>query len=49
MREAEVKKVRKRVSMKALIPLKKAEVVERKKKPPEANAPSRRPGMGVDD
>ena len=49
MREAEVKKVRKRVSMKALLPLKKAEVAEREKKPPEASAPSRRPGMGVDD
>ena len=32
MREAEVKKVRKRVSMKALLPLKKAEVAEREKK-----------------
>ena len=49
MREAEVKKVRKRVSMKALLPLKKAEVAEREKKPPEASAPSRRPSMGVDD
>ena len=49
MREAEVKKVRKRVSMKALLPLKKAEVAEREKKPPEASTPSRRPGMGVDD
>lgn len=49
MREAEVKKVRKRVSMKALLPLKKAEVAEHEKKPPEAGAPSRRPGMGVDD
>ena len=49
MREAEVKKVRKRVSMKALLPVKKAEVAEREKKPPEASAPSRRPGMGVDD
>lgn len=49
MRETEVKKVRKRVSMKALLPLKKAEVAEREKKPPEASAPSRRPGMGVDD
>ena len=49
MREAEVKKVRKRVSMKALLPLKKAEVAEREKKHPEAGAPSRRPGMGVDD
>ena len=49
MREAEVKKVRKRVSMKALLPLKKAEVAEREKKPPEASVPSRRPGMGVDD
>lgn len=49
MRETEVKKVRKRVSMKALLPLKKAEVVEREKKPPEASAPSRRSGMGVDD
>ena len=41
MREAEVKKVRKRVSMKALLLLKKAEVAEREKKPPEASAPSR--------
>jgi len=49
MREAEVKKVRRRVSMKALLPLKKAEVAEREKKPPEVGAPSRRPGMGVDD
>ena len=49
MRKAEVKKVRKRVSMKALLPLKKAEVAEREKKPPEASAPSRRPSMGVDD
>lgn len=49
MREAEVKKVRRRVSMKALLPLKKAEVAEREKKPPEASTPSRRPGMGVDD
>ena len=49
MREAEVKKVRKRVSMKALLPLKKAEVAEREKKPPEVNAPSKRPSMGVDD
>ena len=39
----------KRVSMKVLLPLKKAEVAEREKKPPEASAPSRRPGMGVDD
>ncbi len=49
MREAEVKKVRKRVSMKALLPLKKAEAAEREKKPPEASAPIRRLGMGVDD
>ena len=49
MREAEVKKVRKRVSMKALLPLKKAEVAEREKKTPEVNAPSKRPSMGVDD
>ena len=48
-KETEVKKGRKRVSMKALLPLKKAEVAEREKKPPEASAPSRRPGMGVDD
>ena len=34
MREAEVKKVRKRVSMKALLPLKKAEVAEREKSLP---------------
>ena len=39
----------KRVSMKALLPLKKAEVAEREKKSPEASAPSRRPDMGVDD
>ena len=31
------------------LPLKKAEVAEREKKPPEASTPSRRPGMGVDD
>jgi hypothetical protein len=49
MREAEVKKVRKRVSMKALFPLKKAEVAEREKKPPEVGAPTKRPSMGVDD
>ena len=49
MREAKVKKVRKRISMKALLPLKKAEVAEREKKPPEVNAPSKRPSMGVDD
>ena len=49
MRDAEVKKVRKRVSMKALLYLKKAEVAEREKKPPEASGPSSRPGMGVDD
>ena len=35
--------------IKALLPLKKAEVAEREKKPPEASTPSRRPGMGVDD
>ena len=35
--------------IKALLPLKKAEVAEREKKPPEAGAPSRRPSMGVDD
>ena len=34
MRKAEVKKVRKRVSMKALLPLKKAEVAEREKSLP---------------
>ena len=49
MRVSEVKKVRKRVSMKALLAEKKAEVAEREKKPPEVNAPSKRPSMGVDD
>ena len=49
MRIAEVKKARKRVSMKKLLPQKIAEAAEREKKPPEASAPSRRPGMGVDD
>lgn len=49
MRIAEVKKVRKRVSMKKLLPQKMAEAAEREKKSPEAGAPSRRPGMGVDD
>lgn len=49
MRIAEVKKVRKRVSMKKLLPQKIAEAAEREKKPPEAGTPSRRPGMGVDD
>lgn len=49
MRTAEVKKVRKRVSMKKLLAEKKVEVAEREKKPPEVNAPSKRPSMGVDD
>ena len=49
MRETEVKRVRKRVSMKALLPLKKADVAEREKKPPETSAPCRRPCMSVDD
>ena len=49
MRMAEVKKVRKRVSMKALLPKKIAEAAEREKKPPEVGAPSKRPSMGVDD
>ena len=49
MRVTEVKKVRQRVSMKALLAEKKAEVAEREKKPPEVNAPSKRPSMGVDD
>ena len=49
MRIAEVKKVRKRVSMKKLLPQKMAEAAEREKKPLEASASSRRPGMGVDD
>ena len=49
MRASEVKKVRKRVSMKALLAEKKREVAEREKKPPEVNAPSKRPSMGVDD
>ena len=49
MRTTEVKKVRKRVSMKKLLAEKKVEVAEREKKPPEVNAPSKRPGMGVDD
>ena len=49
MRVAEVKKVRKRVSMKALLAEKKAEVAEREKKPPEVGTPSKRPSMGVDD
>ncbi len=49
MRIAEVKKVRRRVSMKKLLPKKIAEAAEREKKPPEAGAPSRNPGMGVDD
>ena len=37
------------LSISSFLPLKKAEVAEREKKPPEASAPSRRPGMGVDD
>ena len=49
MRMAEVKKVRKRVSMKKLLAEKKVEVAEREKKPPEVGAPSKRPSMGVDD
>ncbi|MBQ8665331.1 MAG: hypothetical protein IJ526_00360, partial [Lachnospiraceae bacterium] len=49
MRVSEVKKVRKRVSMKALLAEKKAEVAEREKKPPVLNAPSKRPSMGMDD
>jgi hypothetical protein len=49
MRMAEVKKVRKRVSMKKLLTEKKVEVAEREKKPPEVGAPSKRPSMGVDD
>ncbi len=49
MRMAEVKKVRKRVSMKALLPKKIAEAAEREKKPPEVGVPSKRPSMGVDD
>lgn len=49
MRTAEVKKVRKRVSMKKLLVEKKVEVAEREKKPPEVGAPSKRPSMGVDD
>jgi len=49
MRMAEIKKVRKRVSMKALLPKKIAEAAEREKKPPEVGTPSKRPSMGVDD
>ena len=49
MRMSEVKKVRKRVSMKKLLAEKKVEVAEREKKPPEVGAPSKRPSMGVDD
>ena len=49
MRMAEVKKVRKRVSMKELLPKKIAEAAEREKKPSEVGAPSKRPSMGVDD
>ena len=49
IRVAEVKKVRKRVSMKVLLAEKKAEVAEREKKPPETGAPKRCPSMGVDD
>ena len=49
MRMEERKKARKRVSMKALLPVKIAEAAEREKKPPEAGTPSKRPSMGVDD
>ena len=49
MRIAEVKKVRKRVSMKALLSEKKAEVAAREKKLPEVGEPSKSPSMGVDD
>lgn len=49
MRMSEVKKVRKRVSMKKLLAEKKVEVAEREKKPLEVGAPSKRPSMGVDD
>ena len=49
MRMSEVKKVRKRVSMKKLLAEKKVEVAEREKKPPEVGAPNKRPSMGVDD
>lgn len=49
MRMEERKKARKRVSMKALLPVKIAEAAEREKKPPEAGVPSKSPSMGVDD
>ena len=49
MRIAEVKKVRKRVSMKKLLPQKMAEAAEREKKPPEVSALGKHPSMGVDD
>ena len=49
MRMAEIKKVRKRVSMKKLLAEKKVEAAECEKKPPEQGAPSKRPSMGVDD
>ncbi len=49
MRVAEIKKVRKRVSMKEKLAEKKAEVAERDRKPPEVAKTTKRPGMGVDD
>ena len=49
MRVAEIKKVRKRVSMKEKLAEKKAEVAERDKKPPMQGTPTKRQGMGVDD